>query len=494
MKRTYFFIAVLAVLGVFTTSCDNKFEEVNANPNNPEVVNPELLMVTVIRGTVNQMVNEAFSTGNVVAQYATEIREPNTDRYIWGSFDTWGNGYTVLRDVNNLYKIAEERQLNNYKGIALVMKSLIYARMTDAYGDLPYTDALKGKEENPIYAPAYDRQEVIYRGILADLVEANRLLSATGGMVRSDILYNGDITRWKRLANSLRLRVLVRQSKRVDPSAAIREILADPAANPLILTNADNAVLRYVEAPNLYPLTGQRSGFFFDRRLSKTLADQLNALQDPRLAVFAQPTAASQDAFTAGRGPLVYTGVRNGETDQNLGSSIDRTVSALGSSYYRGLQVAVPAQGLIMTAAEVQFILAEAAQRGWITGNASTYYTAGIQASVDYYRQMSGTNISVTPQYLAQPTVALTADRALEQIATQKWIALYFNDLQGWHEWKRTGFPRLQPSFVNNNSNRIPVRFRYPTNQQVTNRTNYTEAVKVQGPDDINTRLWWMGN
>lgn len=494
MKRHPFLVAVLTAVGILTTSCDQDFESVNANPNNPEQVNPELLMVTIIRGTVNQMVNEGFSTGNVVAQYATEIREPGTDRYIWGSFDTWTNGYSVLRDVSNLYDIAEARQLNNYKGIALVMKSLIYSRMTDSYGDLPFTDALKGKDEEPVYAPAYDRQEVIYQRILADLTEANQLLTATGGTVRNDILYNGDITKWKRFANSLRVRLLVRQSKRVDPTAALREIVGNLTVNPLMLTNADNAVLRYVEAPNLYPITGQRSGFFFDRRLSKTLADQLNAIQDPRLPVFAQPTAVSQEAFTAGRGPLVYTGVRNGETDQNLGSNIDRNVSAIGSIYYRGLQVGVPAQGLIMTAAEVQFILAEAAQKGWITGSAATYYAAGIQASVSYYGQLSGVAISAMPQYLARPDVALSADRALEQIGTQKWFALYFNDLQGWHEWKRTGFPKLQPSFVNNNSNRIPVRFRYPTNQQVTNRTNYTAAVAQQGPDDINTRLWWMGN
>lgn len=495
MKRINLFVlAVLTAAGMLTTSCDQDFETVNANPNNPEQVNPELLMVTIIRGTVNQMVNEGFSTGNIVAQYATEIREPGTDRYIWGSFDTWSNGYSILRDVNNLYDIAEARQLNNYKGIALVMRSLIYSRMTDAYGDLPFTDALKGKEEQPVYAPAYDRQEVVYQKILADLGEANQLLTATGGTIRNDILYNGDVTKWKRLANSLRLRLLVRQSKRTDPTAALREIVGNETANPLILTNVDNAVLRYVEAPNLFPITGQRSGFFFDRRLSKTLADQLNAIQDPRLPIFAQPTAASQEAFTAGRGPLVFTGVRNGETDANLGSNIDRTVSAVGSIYYRGLQVGVPAQGLLMTAAEVQFILAEAAQKGWITGSANTYYTAGITASVSYYSQLSGVAASATPQYLAQPAVALSATNALEQIGTQKWIALYFNDMQGWHEWKRTGFPKLQPSFVNNNTNRIPVRFRYPTNQQVTNRTNYTAAVAAQGPDDINTRLWWMGN
>jgi len=188
---------------------------------------------------------------------------------------------------------------------------------------------------------------------------------------------------------------------------------------------------------------------------------------------------------------LVYAGVLNGDTDANLGSSIDKKVSPLGSIFYSNIQVAVPAQGLIMTAAEVNFILAEAAQRGWITGDAKAYYEAGIRASVDYYRSVSGVNITVTNDYLNQAGVAFDASKGIELIATQKWIALYFNDLQAWHEWKRTGIPVLKPSLVNNNGNKIPVRFRYPTDQQVTNRSNYTAAVARQGADDINTQVWW---
>jgi hypothetical protein len=484
-------VSFIACLIVLLTGCEKDFEQVNSNPNNPETVNPELLMVTIIRGTVNQMVNEAFSTGNMVAQYAAEIREPNTDRYIWGSFDTWNNGYTILRDVNNLKKIAEERNLPNYKGIALVMKSLIYSRMTDAYGDLPYTEAQKGKETQAVYSPAYDSQEVVYQGMLKDLTEANTLLTPTGVAIRNDILFNGDIAKWKKLANSLRIRLLIRQSKRVDPSAALREIVASPANFPIMQTNADNAALRYVEAPNLFPITGQRSGFFFDRRMSKTFVDQLNAIRDPRLPVFAAPTAESQEALAAGRGTLQWVGVRNGETDQNLGSNLDKKVSALSDQYYRGLQTPVPAQGLIMTVAEVKFLLAEAAQRGWITGSAETYYYDGIKASVGQYQLISGTNITASADFLARPGVAFKPENALALIGTQKWIALYFTDSQGWHEWKRTGFPDLKPAFVNNNDDKIPVRFRYPTAQQVTNRDSYTEAVQRQGPDDINTRSWW---
>jgi hypothetical protein len=479
------FIPIFIILSVVLVSCRKNFDEINTNPNNPERVNPELLMVNVVRSTVNQMTDDAFSVGNIVAQYAAEIREPGTDRYAWGSFSVWSNGYSTLRNVQNLYNIATERKLNNYKGIAHVMRALIFSRMTDCYGALPYSEALKGKAEDPVYTPKFDTQEEVYRGLIEELKQANQLLSATGGPVRNDILYNGDFLKWKKLANSLRLRLLLRRSAKVDPSAEMKEILNNAKEFPIMETNADNAVLKYVESPNLFPVTGQRPGFFLDRRLSKTLADKLNEIGDPRLPVFAQPTAESVAA-----GQLRWVGVRNGEPDANLGSSIDKKVSALGSIYYNGLQVPVPAQGIVLTLAEVKFILAEASHRGWINGNPKSLYEEGIKASMDYYRTVSGANITLSNEYLNQPGVAYTTANGLQMIGIQRWIALYFNDLQGWHEWKRTGFPVLTPSFVNNNNNRIPVRFLYPTDLQVTNRENYLAAVAAQGEDNINTRLW----
>lgn len=304
-KHLLLFMLVLLI----TFSCDKDLEEINLNPNNPEEISPELLMVNIIRSTVNQMVNEGYNTGNIVAQFSAQIREPDTDRYSWGSFSTWSNGYTVLRDVNNLYEIAEERELDNYKGIALVMRALIFSRMTDAYGDLPYTQALKGKETDPIYSPEYDQQQDIYAGLLVELEEANQLLSTGGGEINNDILYGndgyvGDPIKWKKLANSLKLRLLLRQSNKVNPSDAMGALLNNPAEYPIFESNEDNATLKYAQSPNLFPVTSNRIGHWQDRRLSKTLADWLNNTNDPRLAVYAMPTEESQDAFEAGSGPL----------------------------------------------------------------------------------------------------------------------------------------------------------------------------------------------
>jgi len=489
MKKILFSIVLLITLAM--TSCDKNFEEINSNPNNPEVINPELLMVNIIRGSVNNLVGDGFSSGNVLMQYMTQVREPSIDRYRLGSTSTWDNGYANLRNVQNLLDIANERGLDNYKAVAKIMRALLFSRMTDGYGNLPYKEALQGKKGidggSVVYLPKFDTQDVIYAGLIKELKEANLLLDAKKGLIKNDILFNGDVLKWKIFANSLCMRLLLRRSNKVDPSADMREMLANPTTYPLMDVLAHNAALKYVEAPNLFPLTATRSGDIQYVRLSKTFSDRLNTLQDPRLPIFFQPTPESVTA-----GLPKYAGVLNGETDVNLGSNIVPKSSAIGLMYYRDIQVPVPAQGQIMMVSELKFILAESVVKGYITGDAKKYYEDGIKASMDYLKSVSGVNISATATYLNQPGVVYNATNALNLIGTQRWIALFYNDWQAWHEWKRTGFPVLTPSKVNFNGDRIPVRFLYPASTQVTNRDNYTEALKIQGPDDINTKIWWM--
>lgn len=491
MKKIIFLLIAFVTMGI--TACEKNFEALNTNPNNPEEVSPELLMVNIIRGSVNSLVGDGFSSGNVLMQYMTQVREPGIDRYRIGSTGTWDDGYNNLRNVQSLYDIAEERGMDNYKAIAKIMRALIFSRMTDCYGDLPYSEALQGKKGinggSPIYLPKFDTQEKIYAGLIQELKDANALLDPSKGLINNDILFNGNVQQWKKFANSLRMRLLLRRSNKVDPSADMREIVADPGKYPLMETVDDNAALKYVEAPNRFPLTGTRSGDIQYCRLSKTFADKLNVLQDPRLPVFFRPTPASVTA-----GNPKYAGVLNGLADADLGSDQVPLSSAIGSMYYVDIQVAVPAEGLIMLVSELKFLLAESVVKGYITGDAKQYYEAGIKASMDYYKSISGVNISATPDYLNQPDVAYNATRALELIGTQRWIAMFYNDWQAWHEWKRTGYPVLTPSKVNFNSDRIPVRFLYPSGVQITNRENYLKAVETQGPDDINTKIWWDRN
>ena len=481
----------VAGICVLLLSCTADFDEINTNPNQPESVMPGSLIPNIIRTVVSDQVGDSWSPGNLVVQYTAEIRDPGADRYVWGSFGTWNTMYNILRDVNNVIQAGRDMNQPNIEAVGLIMKSYIYQILTDCYGDIPYSEAQKGKSDQ-VYFVAYDPQEEVYAGLLSDLRQANSLLAEEAGAIDGDILYDGDVLKWKKFANSLQLRLLMRQSNQIDPSQEIANIINNPNDFPIMESNDDNAVLEYLNAsPNLFPIANTREGSWLDRRLSKTFADKLNEINDPRLPIFAQPTNASLEAFNNGEGPLVWAGVRNGETDENLGSNIDDEVSQLGSIYYVQQGSAVPADGLILTYAEVQFILAEAISKGYVEGDAAAAYESGIRASVEYYGSVSGENIVVTDAYLSDPNVQFNDDNALELIGVQKWINFYFNGLEGWFEWRRTGIPELNAAIVNANNDVIPVRFQYPIDQQTLNETNYQMAISNQGSDDINTKVWW---
>lgn len=506
-----YILAVLLLL-VSATACDKDFEEVNTNPNNPESVSPSLLLPTVIRNSVNEMAAKAWGYGNVVMQYTAKIQFTNEDRYNWGpEGNPYETFYNSLRDINNIIVLSQESGQNNYIGIAKVIKSYMYSFMTDAYGDLPYTEATSAKEG--INYPEFDRQEIIYQRILSELEEANSLIGSTTENVEGDILFQGDLMKWRKFANSLRLRLHMRLSDRIDPSVAMQEILANPEAHPIIESNEENAALQYLsDVPNQHDLYTTRAGSFDEYRLSKHMEDVLKNYNDPRLFAYAQPTTAS-DAGMVGD-PSDYSGVPNGLADESaLEYSPSGDPSKGGSNYLSraGLLFSCSAcsslaspigyQAIIISYSEVQFVLAEAREKGIINiGDAETYYLNGIKGSFNYYEarlRVANLNpiadvVQSPANYYVQPEVvyAGTNMEKLEKIGMQKWLSLYFNGMEAWYDWRRTGIPSITPgpaAFVPT----VPVRFMYPTSVQALNKENYDIAIDNQGEDRITTRVWW---
>lgn len=510
-NRTYF--AGLSLATIFSLSaCDKDFEEININPNSPEVVSSNLLLPNVMRSTTNEIAGDAWGIGNVVMQYSAKIQFTNEDRYNWGPFgNPYNNFYNALRDLNNVIEISGEAQQNNYVGVAKVMKAHLYSFMSDAYGDLPYDEATKAKEG--INYPVFTPQERIYEGILADLAEANNLLGSTSEPVEGDIIFGGDVQRWKKFANSLRLRILMRLSDRQDPSAAMQSIISNPAQSPIFTGNEDHAVLQYLgDVPNQHPLYTTRSGSFDEYRLSENMENTLKSLSDPRLFAYAQPTNAS-DAGIIGELDD-YQGVPNGLADEEalqyspsgdpaLGGSnhISRIGLLWSCSACTSLANPTGYQATLMSYGELQFVLAEARERGFITtGSAEEYYLKGIQASMDYYKERYESinlpeiaeKLEVTEAYLAQSEVAYTGstDEKLAKIGKQKWLSLFFTGLEAWYDWRRTGYPEIAPgpaAFINT----VPVRYMYPSSVQALNGENYQAVIQRQGPDAITTRVWW---
>ncbi len=481
-------ILLMLLVSASHYSCTKDFEEINTNNNSPVKVTPQLLLPDIQRDVMNNLLGEAWGIGNIVIQHTAKNQFVNEDRYLWGEINgIWNTNYNKLRDVQNLIQLAEETGDVGTKAVGLTLRAWMFSLITDAYGDIPYSEAIKAKAG--IYYTKYDSQEAVYNGILNDLREANQLMSTASGKVGGDLIYGGDLTKWRKLANSLRVRYLIRISNKKSPATELAQIISSAAQNPLMTSNSDNGVYTYLAAaPDQFPQFSNRSGSFNEFRASKVLLDTLKTLEDPRMTIFFRPTPA-----TEGSANPVYTGIPNGLDDvtSQTYAGGQQNHSRIGSLYYEnsitteGIKIA---KGVVMTYAELQFLLAEAAAKGWIQGDVNAYYTKGIESSFALY----GLNVPVG--YLDRSEVKLSGskDADLQRIGFQKWISSFFQGMEAWFDWRRTRIPALKPAVSNQNNNKIPVRFIYPISEQALNGTNRAEAVARQGGDDINTLMWYL--
>ncbi len=483
-NRGSFYLPLALLLAI---GCTRQFDDVNTDPNAPESVDAALLLPRILRDATEALLLESWSIGSLVIQHTAKSQQVEADRYVWDERHAiWDAAYDNLRDVANIIAQSEATQAHNYLGVALVLRAWLFGLLTDCYGDVPYSEALRAREG--INYPRYDSQEQVYQGIIRELERANALIGSTDEVLRGDVLFQGNTQKWKRLANALRVRYLMRISAKQDVAAALQLIIANPDSMPLLRSNADNAVMNYrSNPPDQFPFYRFTPGFFNEFRASKGLLELMVEYNDTRLNVFYRPTPATENTANP-----QYAGIPNGLPDNealayNGGLEHQSRISAY---FYedaitpRGLQVA---KGVIMTFAELQFLLAEAAEKGYITGNASDFYRQGIRASFEYY------GLDATA-YLNSGLTNYTGPREekLKQIGFQKWIALYMQGLEAWFEWRRTSNPNLLPAESNQNENRIPVRFAYPRREQVLNTRHYIEAIQRQGPDNINTRMWHL--
>ena len=518
MKRKikYSFAATLMVLLLFSAGCTKDFEEINTNPNSPgiEQASPSMLLTNAIESMTDR-VHEIFfghEMGSCWVQHMAKVQYPDEDRYIprmgvinttWNSF-YGASGY----DVKVLIDIAESTENDSYKAVGLILKSYLTSVITDEWGDIPYTEAWQGSNtEKPVLSPVYDTQESVYAALIANLTEANTLLTDDAPEIEGDILFGNDLMAWKKFANSLRLRLLMRRSDRVDPTTDMTAIFGNIATYPIFESNADNAALIYLGSnPNNNPINENRKTRD-DHRVSKTIVDYLYAeapSPDYRVGVYAELADKSGD----------WVGLPNGMESADalnyLGNGLSQT-SKIGSYFS-----AASAPGMLMSYAELMFIKAEAAKRGFIPGgdaSAEAAYHAGIKASWDQYNADGSFEASLEVwrstfeswgmtdeniyDYAWQDfvdwggTYDYVAATGLEQICTQKWVAMFDQGAQAAFEWRRTGWPVLTPAVAGMNGGKIPVRAYYPSDEAGRNPTNLAAAVTHQGKDDLNTRVWW---
>ncbi len=514
------------VFGVLTSlSCTDQLIEMNENPNgaDPATASPNLVLSTVLSETGRVFVNLGYQDIAGVMQHTQKDGwEGGHNFYDWGGSNDWSGYYGILRNNKFVYDKAVENNQPLHQGVSLVMKSLIFGLITDLWGDAPYSKALQGdKRTLDLIYPAFDSQQQIYEGILADLEQANTLLSASSfnsTLGSADVYYQGNASKWRKFANSLALRYYMRLAEKMPAvaKAGIEKIAANPTQYPVITSVADDVAMAFPGNSNAdsWPsnATYDNDATNYRRiKMCQTLVQALLDRNDPRIAVWANkvevflqvketlPRGTDRTADTIVNGvprkvrylspdKLLPAGTPVSSVNQHpdyVGLPIKLSVPYTYNQFTKGTQSArnphvswvnsafadarSGIKARFMSAAEVHFILAEAsAVYGWNAGDAETHYKQAIQASFQAWGLTDATALSA---YLAQPLVKFNGKQ--EQIITQKWISSWSVATEAWMDWRRTGFPKLEGTAL---SGVLPVRLYYPLTERNQNAENLKTA------------------
>jgi len=470
MKKILF---LLITASIALASCDKDFGDLNVDKKRPSAVPPGALFTTAQKNMTDLMTSPNVNSNifRYISQYWTEttyIDEVNYDlpgRNIPQNF--WNIIYVnVLKNLKEAQGLIPDQNdaffpptvKANENACIEIMNVYAFSTLVNTFGNIPYTEALDFANA----LPKYDDAATVYDDLLNRLDNAiSSIDDGAGGFGSSDILYGGDMAGWKKFGKSLqaRLAMVIADS---DPDKA--SSIISKVANEIITNNDDNVIFQYLSAPpNTNPVwenliqSGRK-----DDIAANTIVDIMNGLGDPRASYYF--TTDANGAFSGG----IYGENNNFATYSKPNDRI----------------TAADYESILFDAAEGNFLLAEAVERGFISGSADTYYTAGIQASCDYWN-------ADAIAYLIKPEVAYATAQGdwKQKIGTQKWLALYNRGFEAWTEWRRLDYPALvAPAQAISD---IPRRFTYPVQEQTLNATNYTAAAAAVGGDVVETKLFW---
>lgn len=489
--RTYnkIIFGALSSLAIAVSSCTKGFEGININPNEPSTAVTSALLTAAQTGLITQGTTIGTATVLTVsypALYVQQISDKQyteNSRYSTTSFNYGGiytgpldNLQTIIR-INSDPATATDAAKNgsnaNQIAVARILKAYYFLHITDRFGDIPYFDALKRTEN---FSPQFDTQKDVYTDLFKELKEAVAQMDG-GAPVTGDILFGGDMDQWKIFANTIRLVMALRISN-ADPAMGQAEFNSALTAG-VISDNSENIFYTYQADQNNDNPWEDAFETRLDHCVSDVFVNALKAVNDPRLAVFANPAAATG----------AYTGMPYGVPESDAGAIANSAVSFLGDEMRQQTS-----PSYIYTYAQVLLSQAEAAQLGWIPGGdaaAATYYNDAIRAS---WEQWDAYNPADYAAYILQPAVAYNGASYKELIGFQKWVALFLQGYEAWAEWRRLEYPVLAPAPASLNAGGgIPVRQAYPAFEATLNTENYNKAVSesLGGKDDLNGHVWW---
>lgn len=509
MKKIKYIIILIISLTI-TFSCNN-FEEINTNPNATNQVSPGMLATQVLKDTYRFWnVNAAdFLSGNLFNHHLIQTNNENPGQYYyyywpWGSFDS----YLKLTDLSYMVQFAEGSTYEpSYKGLQLFLKAWYGFNATLNMGDVPYSEAGMGLSDGN-FRPVYDKQADVFAEILTDLQQAATYFGE-GQSFDGDIMFGGNALKWQKLCNAMQLKVIQTISKHVtaDQKARFAQIVS---SGPLMAGNDDNFKLSYSTNANaVFPFYQNGVQYRSYASLSKLTVDNLKNLKDRRLFYFADPAQKQIDAGLTETDFDAYVGGLSSLPNSVLQPNGLAGEYSLVNNRYTQFMDLDPM--LIFTYSEQCFIIAEAIEEGWVSGNAQTYYENGVKAQLSYYMGLPHTagfvhGMAITQAYIdgyftgeaAYKTSGTKTDR-LQQIWIQRWLIDFFQGNGGnYSQFLRTGFPvyPLDPTTNMNPDSKTtyPQRMMYPTTEQANNPDNYNEAINSQfgGNDATNQVPWYL--
>jgi hypothetical protein len=516
--------------------CTKNFNAVNTDPTQASgsVFDPNLILPTAELGYMSSIQGYAgpilfqsmWAQTFASAQYPTYYS--NGDKYVASgnilTYDAsiWNNSYTAAGQcytIQQLIKSKPGTDYTNLSGISVILQQMNLQLITDTYGDCPYSQA--SKAASGIYTPAYDAQQSIYKSMLAKLDSVLPTLDDTKAGPTNDVIYFGNVDKWKRFGYSLMLKMAMRLTK---ADAATAQTYAEKAAaGGTMSAVGDNAYVTFDHADGYQ--NGNSAALvvpedYVEVRWGKTLIDYLKANNDPRLPVIAEVPAAGlanagNESLAGNSTPAAQNGMPNGYDENGGATDISHAPGYPGATGSGGdinptgnysrptsaLYLALNTPGFIMTYAESELLLAEAAANGWnVTGSASAHYANAVSAALQSYGTFNGTtpisSATADAYAAANPLDVSSTANSIAMINMQYWVTTgtLFNFLECWTNWRRSGIPALTPVNYPGNftGGQIPRREVYPTSESGTNPTNLKSAVGgLSGGDVWTSRVWW---
>jgi hypothetical protein len=516
-SKSYKFIGAIMLIITVLGSCTKDFTKINTDPINTPNALPQQLLAPALVATVgaNMLRNRNFNNELMQVTVNQSDDEAAIFRYDYRNTiadNLWNAWYTQLTNFKDIYRISSQPITLNksYQGISLICQSWIYSLLTDTYGDVPYFQSNLGKDSSN-YEPKFDKQKDIYLDIFKQLETANTLLTTgTAITASSDPVYNGNVSKWRKFGNSLYLRLLLKLSGKSDVSADVIAKIKDmvdtrASTYPRMASNDDSAVLRWTGGVYVSPYQTVREQDWRAPAIGSFFIDHLINWADPRLNINIYATSGF-NRWSIAQGPGGFAGIPSGYLP---GTGVIKQSYFYSNTSAVSLQTD-PLTGIMMNFQEVQFILAEAAVKGYIaTGTAQTYWETGVLSGLTFWLPTWPNPVASGPLATA-PTINTpefrtyltgadiswddteTLDAKMERIHLQKYYALFLVDLEQWFEYRRTGHPILPKGPGLKNGGVMPARMTYPVYVQSANPTNYRLAVAGQGPDLISTQVWWQ--